>query len=196
MKDMDNGPVPPCASCGERDRIAKLSRIYFDALSMIAHPAQTLPQSLSLLQGRKGQKPRGIGRSRYYHDVVRMVAPPSGARKVVRLLHPDAVVFGFAAISGLVLFQMFRSRLLELIPAVGVLALALAAYLLGRRFVIRRYRRERDREAGEGQRIRSAVEQWMKLYYCGKEGTAFDPGSGRTYPLAGLAQRLLNDQPQ
>ncbi len=196
MNDPGNGPVPACASCGERDLVVKLSRIYFDALSMIAHPGQALPQSLSLLSGFKARKPGNIGRFRYYREVARMAAPPSGAGKVLRPLHPDAVVLGFAAISGLVLREMFRSRFQGLLPAAVVLAVALAAYLLGRRFVIRRFSREREREAGEGRRVRSAVEKWMELYYCGKEGSVFDPGSGRTYPVAGLADSLLKEQPR
>ncbi len=196
MDDVENGPIPPCASCGERERIVKLSRIYLDSLSMIAHPGQALPLSLFLLQENKAPKPGGIGRFRYYREIARMAAPPSGAGKILRPLHPDAVVLGFAAISGLVLFEMHGSSSQGLLPAAAVLAAALALYLFCRRLIINRYRRERDREAGEGERISGAVKRWMGLYYCGKEGTVFDPGSGRTYPLAGLADALLKEQPQ
>jgi hypothetical protein len=188
--------APACASCGERERIVKLSRIYFDALSMIAHPGQALPWSLSLLKGNDTRRPGGIGRLRYYRGVVRMAAPPSGAGKITRRLHPDAVVLGFAAISGLVLLEMWKSRFQGLLPAAGLLAFALAAYLIGRRFVMRRYRRERDREAGESERVRAAVEKWMRLYYCGRERTVYDPKSGRMYPVDGLAGALLDDRPQ
>ncbi len=167
-----------------------------DSLSMIAHPGQALPLSLFLLQENEARKPGGIGRFRYYREIARMAAPPSGAGKVVRPLHPDAVVLGFTAISGFVLLEMQRSRFHGLFPATVVLAVALAAYLLCRRFIVNRYRRERDREAGEGERIRGAVERWMGLYYCGREGTVFDPGSGRTYPVTDLAKALLDEQPQ
>ncbi len=195
MSDQAKEQIPPCASCGGRDRVAKLSRIYFDALSIIAHPEQPIPQSLSFLQRGEGQKTRLFGRSRYYREIARMAAPPSGESKVTRLLHPDAVVLGFAAISGLVLFQMLRSQPWGLVPAEGVLALALAAYLVGRRFILRRYRREREKEAKAGQRIRGAVEKWMKLYYCGNDGNVFDPESGQIYPLADLSRALLKEQP-
>jgi len=175
--------------------MVKLSRIYFDALSMIAHPSQELPRSLSLLRENKAKGPGGIVRLRYYREIVRMAAPPSGGGKAFRLLHPDAVVLGFAAISGFVLLEMSKSRSPGLIPAVAALAVALAAYLIWRRFVMRSYRRAKETEAAEKRRVRGAVEEWIRLYYCGKDGTVFDPASARSYALTDLAKTLLGEQP-
>jgi hypothetical protein len=192
---MSDAPLPACPSCGTRDRVVKLSRIYFDALSMIAHPGQDLPESLSLLQGAKARKPGGIGRLRYYHELVKMTGPPSGRRKASQILHPDAVVFVFAAISGLLLLEMFRTGPKGLLFAAVVLALALAAYFLERPVILRRYRGAREVKEGEALAVRAAVEKWMKLYYCGGDGTVFDPESGRTYPADGLAGALLQETP-
>jgi len=158
-----------------------------EALEALSAPAVELPESLRLLL-RSDAALRGLLRVRALRELVRLLAPPSGPRRVTRSLHPDALAGGFALILAAVLFRVWREQPATAASAVAIAAVALLAYAAARRRVLRRYAafREQEREAARG--VERAVERWMTLRCCVRERTVHDAAGD--IPLEELPQRL------
>jgi hypothetical protein len=62
-----------------------------------------------------------------------------------------------------------------------------------RRPVIFKYERQVAEQQASINRIKRALERWLRLYYCAADDVVFDPGSRRSAPADQIAGVLMMD---
>src|SRR5690606_16035044 len=108
-------------------------------------------------------------------SLVKILEPPSGARRVTRRIHPDWMILFVCAVGLVIAYQSATNDPGDVPIIVSLLSACLLVYLLVRRPVMLRYESQTRQEQEEKNRIEQAVAHWMRLYFCSRDQIVFDP---------------------
>ncbi len=122
----------------------------------------------------------------------RQLAPPSsGKSTVVRPVHPDTVLIIFSCILPVFLVGILKQQPVMFIPALLVLAVLYALYFFLRKSIVARFERDQQYQKDQHIRIEKAIKDWMKLYYCDRDGGIFMPGKDELVPPDQMIRYLM-----
>ncbi len=118
-------------------------------------------------------------------------APPSGKRQITRPVHPDMTVIVFGIVSLLILFQIFQTQKPAFVPAAAIFLMAGSFYLIFRKRILEKYKRNQEAIKLENLAVEKAVGEWMKLYYCAKDRIVFIPGDKNSVALEDIKSLIM-----
>lgn len=174
-----------CPICGEVDLVAKASSLYVLGVERKLHHAsggakRRTRQDSALNVGREHGYPLPRMAQELTSDELvilsQRLAPPAAPKpSSARILHPDLVVLTFSLIIPVFLSGIYSNQRSWLLPLAVVLVLAYGLYFWQRRALIARFETRKSRDLAADERIRRAMERWMRLYYCARDDVVFDP---------------------
>jgi hypothetical protein len=179
--------APLCPRCRQNDRVEKASAIYVEGLAS----ARRLKNA-----GAEGA-PRRL--TRIAPDAVRelskRLSPPASPTRIqVRPIHPDLVVAAFTLILPFFVSGIASRQQGMLVPILVFLALVYGLYFLTRGRILERFARQEAERQAEANRYKKAIDAWMQLYYCDKDGILFFPGSLKSAPVDEANRLLFEDR--
>lgn len=172
-----------CPECGQTGQVEKVSTIYLTGIGLRKRDLE----GEDLLDGFAS--PDEIAALSH-----RMAPPASPKQVLTRPIHPDQAVIAFSAVVPIFVYGIYTNQAVMLLPVLLLLAGFYAAYFWQRRKLILRYQRDQAARKADGERVKRALEHWMKLYYCLGEDGVFEPGASTLTPLDNLPD-LLNRDP-
>lgn len=182
-----------CPICSQADQIAKVSTLYIkgieskhggrDARSAGANsPAAPLPEFFEALS------PDEI------EDLSKKLTPPASKSEAFsRPIHPDQVVLIFSLIAPVFLYGVWTSQPASLALMLLILAAFYGLYFWRRKALIRRFEQRQLSRKDTNEKVHAAVERWMRLYYCARDESVFDPKNGASAPVDQMAWLVFKD---
>jgi hypothetical protein len=178
---------PICPECHRKDKVFKISQIYMESLTVFnkkdPHPVLT---AMFINQDENVALP-----SPYSHEFTRVFAPPSGKTEIVRALHPDLIIGVFSAAILFLLYMAYNQNQAVILPSLFVLVPAYVLYFVFRKAAIQKYNDTMAEDKGEVRSVEQAIGEWMKLYYCARDGVVIEPESGKNMRLDEMKRFLL-----
>ncbi len=173
-----------CPACGQADQVEKVSTLYLLGIG--------LKPPLSTGEAAPAVDTTGI--SFASRDLSRKLAPPATSKQApTRPLHPDMVVLTFSLIMPVLLYGVYTSQTVLLLPLLVVLAIAYGLYFWKRISILAKYERLQAERQAKEERIQRGVGRWMKLYYCARDDGIFEPGSDELIPVDFLPGYLVSE---
>lgn len=178
-----------CPVCGRADPVGKVSAIYIHALeTKKADPSggEQMPD-VELAPLSKVTKAELL-------SLGKRLAPPASPRRMpTRTIHPDQMVLVFTLVLPFFLARIASDQPGMLLPMLGLLAVAYAAYFWKRRLLIEKFERQQTAQKASAERVTRGIERWMRLYYCFEDDAVFESGSRQSAPADMIAGYLLRE---
>lgn len=189
--DKTNTPSQPCPQCQVPDQVYKVSAIYLESTTRLTYSDELGQPDLDrLLDDLCPEISDCSERDHLARQFAQVFAPPGAAPAAPSRLHPD-LMFGIFLLLLLVLvFQIARAQPESLSVALGLLLAGILAYLLGRRWILRRFQAGQAQSAA--QQAETAVKRWGQLYFCSRDRVIFHPEENQPVPLDQF-QAYLNE---
>jgi hypothetical protein len=177
-----------CPACGKSDQTDKVSAIYIQGLERgrqsvgAASQAEPAHSRSPVLLGKTALECRELSR--------RLAPPSAGKRLPTRPLHPDMVVIAYSLILPVFLYGILTSQRPLILPLLGLLAVSYGLYLWKRKAMVAKFESQVAARQAADERIKNAIERWMKLYYCARDDGVFIPPAGRLLPADQMLEYL------
>jgi hypothetical protein len=182
---------PACPHCGQSDQVIKVNQIYIESISNQAvTDATTLPRVLNWPSSKPASSPRSLGERQFLN----LFYPPSSKPTLIRSVHPDGVVVIFSLFALFLFYQIYTTQPEFIFLALGAFLAFLVFYLVSRKRIVARYQKTINEEAGQQKNIEAAVGKWMRMYYCIRDASAFDPTRKQMIPIEELKNYLLEKE--
>jgi hypothetical protein len=173
-----------CPVCGQVDPVEKVSTVYLVGIGLnrqVKSGAPDAPEIEFSLDMPDAELRR----------VARRLAPPASTRKIpTRPLHPDLIVITFSLVIPIFLYGIFTSQASSLLPVLVILTGLYGLYFWKRKGIVARFENRQATQRAADERVKFAIERWMKLYYCAQDDGVFLPG-GELVPADQLMEYLL-----
>lgn len=177
-----NTPNQPCPQCQVPDQVYKISVIYLESSTRLNYADELgQPELDRLLDDLCPEISDCSERDHLARQFAQVFAPPGAAPATPSRLHPDLMFGIFLLLLLVMVFQIERSQPEALTTALGLLLAGILAYLLGRRWILRRFRSGQAQSAE--MRIESALKRWGQLYFCSRDRVIFHPDENQPVPL-------------
>lgn len=180
-----------CPQCQLSDQVYKVSVIYLESSTRLKYDDELgQPELDRLLDDLCPDLSDCSERDHLARQFAQVFAPPGAAPATPNRLHPDLMFGIFLLLLLAMVFQIARAQP-DALPAALVLLLAgILAYLLGRRWILRRFQAGNAQSAA--QRVETTVKRWGQLYFCSRDRVVFHPDENRPVPLDQF-QTYLNE---
>jgi hypothetical protein len=176
-----------CPQCGQSDRVEKVSTVYLVGIGLNRQPVD--PASQVEVKFKLADLSQTD-----LHSLARQLKPPASTRKLpTRPLHPDLIVITFSLIVPIFLFGIWTSQTASLLPVLGFLAVLYALYFWRRKAIVGRFEARQSAQRASDERVRQAIERWMKLYYCARDDVVFEPGKTGLAPASETMAFILRE---
>ncbi len=179
-----------CPACGQQATVEKASTLYLlgidpQAAAKAAQAAakdSPAPQPAVLEQLSAGEQ----------RALARRLAPPSSPQQALtRPVHPDLVVVAFSLVLPVFLYGILTSQPEALAVVAPVLLLFYGLYFWRRKSILQRFNAGLQQRKAEDERVRRAIQRWMRLYYCLDDDAVFLPGDTQVTPADQMLGKLL-----
>lgn len=190
---MDNmlSQSPTCPYCNQSDQTYKVSLLYLEGSARLNRREMTdQPELEAVLNDLLTTESTSAEQKQVISSLVKAFEPPSGSRQVARRIHPDWLILFVCAVGLIIAYQSGSSRPGDLSIIVTLLSASLLVYLLVRRPVIMRYETQNSQDEFEKKNVEKAVARWMRLYFCSRDQTVFDPDENRFVPLEHIEELM------
>ena len=121
----------------------------------------------------------------------RLTPPASRTEAFSRPIHPDQVVLVFSLIAPVFLYGVWQSQPASLWLMLVILAAFYGFYFWRRKGIVERFETRQRTQKSSDARVRQAVERWMRLYYCARDESVFDPRDGESAPVDQMAMLVF-----
>lgn len=178
-----------CPICQKADLVFKVQTIYTESLN-IFNKKQPHPAIETMLAHAREIKPIPNPES---NDFTRAFAAPTGRNDLIRYMHPDLLAAILAA--ALIYMAYLTSSQQNLAPYIfgGILVLGLIPYLIKRKNVMVWYQNSKKEVEQPPVSAYQALQHWMKLYYCARDGIVFERDREGQIPLNEMKSYLMRE---
>jgi len=172
-----------CPACGQQATVEKASTLYLLGIERRSVGDSPALQPALLAQLSPAER----------RTLARRLAPPASPKQAfTRPLHPDLVVVAFSLVLPVFLYGIVTSQPEALTVAVPVLAIFYGLYFWQRKRIVPRFEAGLSQRTAQDERIRRAIQRWMRLYYCLEDDGVFLPGDPQVTPADQMLGRLLD----
>jgi hypothetical protein len=186
--------IPRCPACGQMDQVAKVSTLYLEGIRRTRLRKQA---------GNKFGAGNALQLPAMYHaldtaalaQLSRRLKPPeSGKTQLVRPVHPDLVVLVFSLSAPLFLKEIYTSQTSVFLPVLVILAVLYGSYFWKRKQFTAVFAEQQQARKMNEERIQSAIQSWMLLWYCPCEDIVFNPSDSSMIPVDQMIFHLLHGE--
>ena len=183
-----------CPECGLADQVEKVSTIYVRGIEVKWHASKTRLPDGSEAQPRYSQVVDQMPADELM-ALTRRLAPPAAKKGApMRAIHPDHPVIALSLIAPIFLYGILTSQPSGLLVVLPLLAGFYAFYFWQRKRLIDKFQATQSAQKAAEKRIHTAIQRWMRLYYCARDDGVFDPGSKSLTPADQLAGVLFGEK--
>jgi hypothetical protein len=166
-----------CPQCNLADKVYKVSLLYLESSARLnRRERENQPTLEAVLVDLLPQNNSQAFEEQVVSRLIQTFSPPQGEKRVVRRIHPDALVGFFTLLCGFFIFQIASEQPRALPAALIILTAAGTAYLLARKSVIGIYEARKRQETEASEQVEKEVSRWMRLYFCSRDQAVFYPG--------------------
>jgi hypothetical protein len=183
----------PCPVCGHSDYTAKVSAIFIEGIQRTQKMPQRTGFSDIQPEFRLPAIFQDMTSSSLRHLSNRLKPPDSGAALPIRPVHPDLIVAAFSLASPIFLYEIFLSQPASGLPVLSILVVFYIFYFWKRKSMLDRFELQKCKRRDEENRVKKAVEHWMRLYYCANDDIVFEPRADSAIPADQLKFYLLQN---
>jgi hypothetical protein len=176
-----------CPQCEQADHVEKVSTIYLVGIGLKNQPAKddigATPIKFKLADLSEAE----------LRSLARRLKPPASTKRLPsRPLHPDLIIITFSLVFPIFIYGILVSQSPTLLPVLIFLAAVYGLYFWQRKAIIARFENRQAEQRTADERVRLAIERWMKLYYCANDDGVFTPSSEELVPADQMMSYLLN----
>jgi hypothetical protein len=113
----------------------------------------------------------------------RLKPPDSGKKPPLQPIHPDLVLIAFSLFAPFFLYQILRNQPNSFLPIMLILAAFYALYFWKRKNILDKFEHQKMERHAQDERVKMAIQRWMRLYYCPQEDIIFEAGEADAVPV-------------
>jgi hypothetical protein len=172
-----------CPQCEQDDQVEKVSTVYLVGIGLKRERKDNDTNSSTV--AFKLDLPEIELRR-----LARQLAPPASTRRLPsRPLHPDLIVLTFSLVIPIFVYGIYTSQAPVLLPVLIILTILYGFYFWKRKAIVARFDARQAVQRAADERVKFAIERWMKLYYCARDNVVFIPG-GEITPVEQFKEYL------